>query len=125
MSKRPILVTILSLLLIVMGTVGLVYHLHEFRGLSPFPLELVLISILRILAIVSGAFMLRGANWARWLAVAWIAFHVGVSYLNGWQEMVMHAVILVIFAVVLFTRRAGEYFHPREVGGIERDSSSG
>ena len=110
MPKRPILVTLLSLLLIVMGTVGLVYHLRDFRGLHPFPLELLLISVLRILAIVSGAYMLRGANWARWLAIAWIAFHVGVSYLNGWKEMVMHAIILVVFAVVLFTRRAGEYF---------------
>ena len=107
--------TLLSLLLIVMGTVGLVYHLREFRSFSAFPWELVLISLLRILAIVSGAFMLRGANWARWLAIAWIAFHVGVSYLNGWGEMAMHAAILVIFAVVLFTRRAGEYFRAERV----------
>lgn len=113
MPKRPILVTLLSLLLIVMGAIGLVYHLREFRGLSPFPWELVLISLLRILAIVSGAYMLRGANWARWLAVSWIALHVGVSYLHGWGEMAMHAAILVIFAVVLFTRKAGEYFRAR------------
>jgi hypothetical protein len=110
MPKRPLLVTLLSLLLIVMGTVGLIYHLREFRGFSPFPLELVLISLLRILAIVSGAYMLRGANWARWLAVSWIALHVGVSYFNGWGEMAMHAVILVVFVVALFNRRAGEYF---------------
>ena len=68
-KKRPIAVTLLSLLLIVMGTIGLVYHLREFRSFHPFPLELLLVSILRILAIVSGAYMLRGANWARWLAV--------------------------------------------------------
>lgn len=113
MPKRPIPVTLLSLLLIVMGTIGLVYHLREFRGLSPFPFELVLISILRILAIVSGAYMLRGANWARWLAIAWIAFHVGVSYLHGWTAMAMHAAVLVVFAVALFTRKAGEYFRAR------------
>ena len=109
-KKRPIAVTLLSLLLIVMGTIGLVYHLREFRSFHPFPLELLLVSVLRILAIVSGAYMLRGANWARWLAVSWIALHVGVSYFNGWGEMAMHAAILVVFAVASFNKRAGEYF---------------
>ncbi len=102
--------TVLSLLLIVVGTVGLVYHLREFHGFSPFPYALVLVSMLRILAIVSGVFMLRGANWARWLAIAWIGFHVGVSYFNSWNEVLMHALILAVFAVVLFTRKASEYF---------------
>lgn len=110
MQKRPILVTLLGLLLIVMGTIGFVYHLREFHGLSPFPTELVLISFLRLLAIVSGAFILRGANWARWLAIAWMALHVGVSYFHSWSEVVMHAVFLVIFAFVLFTKGASEYF---------------
>ena len=32
-----------------------------------------------LLAMVSGAFMLRGHNWARWLALAWIIFHVILS----------------------------------------------
>ena len=31
------------------------------------------------LAIVCGVFLLRGHNWARWLALAWIAFHVVLS----------------------------------------------
>lgn len=113
MPKRPILVTLLSLLLIVMGTIGLVYHLREFRGFSPFPLELVLISLLRILAIVSGAYMLRGANWARWLAIGWIAFHVVISYLNSWSEVAVHAGILAIFLLVLLHRSANEWFRGR------------
>jgi hypothetical protein len=58
--------------------------------------------------------MLRGANWARWLAVSWIAFHVCVSYFNGWGEMAMHAVILVVFVATLFNKSAGEYFSSRQ-----------
>ena len=113
MHKRPILVTLLGLLLIVMGTIGLVYHMREFRGFSPFPAELMLVSLLRVLAIVSGAYILRGANWARWLAIAWMALHVGVSYFHSWSEVVMHAVLLAVFALVLFTKRASEYFRER------------
>jgi NAD(P)-dependent dehydrogenase (short-subunit alcohol dehydrogenase family) len=54
--------------------------------MRPFPFDLVIVSLLRMLAIVSGAYMLRGANWARWLAISWIAFHVGVSYFHSWAR---------------------------------------
>ncbi len=34
--------------------------------------------------------MLRGSNWARWLALAWIAFHVFLSFLHSWQQVLVH-----------------------------------
>ena len=52
------------------------YHFSELR--QP---EGVWVGLTELLAILSGVFMLRGQNWARWLALAWIAFHViPVSY---------------------------------------------
>jgi hypothetical protein len=60
--------------------------------------------------VIAGVYMLRGANWARWLAIAWIAFHVGVSYFHSWGEMAMHAAILVVFAYILLRPAAAEYF---------------
>jgi hypothetical protein len=121
--QRPISVTILSWILIAAGAVGLVYHITEFRTLHP--VEFLAIELIRVVAVVAGVYMLRGANWARWLAVAWIALHVGISYFHSWGEMAMHAVILVVFAIALFTRRAGEYFRAGRVGVSESDSSSG
>ena len=60
--KRPFAVTITGGLFIVAGLVGLVYHLSE-TSLDQWT---VLISIVRIMAVVGGAFLLIGRNWARW-----------------------------------------------------------
>jgi hypothetical protein len=108
--KRPISVTILSWVLITAGAVGLVYHITEFKTLRPFLYDTLLIELVRLLAVIAGVYMLRGANWARWLAIAWIAFHVGVSYFHSWGEMAMHAAILAVFAYILLRPAAAEYF---------------
>ena len=71
-----------------------------------------MILFVRLLAIVCGVFLLRGRDWARWLAMAWIAFHVGLSYFHSTAQMAFHAVVLVIFAVVLFQPAANRYFAP-------------
>ena len=62
MPKRPLSVTVIAWLFIVAGTVGLVYHATEFKTDGPFQYELVLVCLIRLLAIVCGAFMLRGSN---------------------------------------------------------------
>ncbi len=107
--KRPISVTILGILYILAGSVGFVYHLTEFRA-HPFAWGFVGIEFVRVLAIVAGAFMLRGDNWARWLALVWMAFHVGISFLNGWRPVVMHAIFLAVIAFFLLRRPAAEFF---------------
>jgi hypothetical protein len=109
--SRPLSVTIIACVYLVTGAVGLVYHLSRFH-LHPFEYDIVGICAVSVVAIVAGAFMLRGADWARWLALLWMAFHVGISYLNGWRPVVMHAVFLVVIAYFLLRREAGEYFRP-------------
>ena len=64
----------------------------------------------RILQIVAGVFMLYGRNWARWLLVAWIAFHLVVGALNGLLTFVMHVVIFSIILFFVFRRDANAYF---------------
>jgi hypothetical protein len=54
--------------------------------------------------------MLRGINWARWLAMAWIAFHVALSFFHSWLEMAVHGVIFVVFAIILFLPDANGFF---------------
>ncbi len=108
MNTRPISVTVLGYLLIAMGAIGIAYHFTEFRTTRPD--EYVLVLIVRLLAIVCGVFLLRGTNWARWLAMAWIAFHVVLSYFQSMQQLAFHAAVLAVFAVVLFRPAANRYF---------------
>jgi hypothetical protein len=110
MMKRPIPVTVISCLLAATGLLGLIYHLADFKPHHPFQYEIVWISFVRVLAIVAGVFMLRGSNWARWLAIAWIAFHVVISFLHSWQEAAFHVVILGVFVCCLFLPQASRYF---------------
>ena len=110
MKKRPLSVTVLSILLAAAGLVGFVYHLTEIRSLSPFPLELLWVSLVRVTAIVAGIFMLRGRNWARWVAVVWIAYHVVLSGFHSTRELIMHAILFAVFAYFLFRPAASIYF---------------
>lgn len=107
--KRPLEVTILGLLFIVAGAVGLFYHVTQDR----LNWEMALISLLRIAAIVGGVFLLLRRNWARWLTVGWLALHVGISAFHSMEQMAAHAVLLLIVAYFLFKdRAAADYFRP-------------
>lgn len=109
-SKRPISVTIVSWVYILAGTVGIAVHATEFDLRHPFSNDVVLALIVRLLAIVAGVFMLRGAKWARWLAIVWIAYHVVLSSFHSWGSAGIHALLLAVFAYFLFRRQAHTYF---------------
>ena len=104
--KRPLPVTILGYLFIVAGLVGLVYHLSE----GPLDRGIVLISIVRIIAVVGGVFLLMGHTWARWLTLAWLGFHVVVSAFHSLSECMAHIVLLIIVSYVLLRPPATKYF---------------
>ena len=54
--------------------------------------------------------MLRGHNWARWLAVAWIAFHVILSAFHSVQEAAFHALLCAVIIWSLFRAGSAGYF---------------
>ena len=110
MNKRPLSVTIMGWLFIAAGTVGLVYHSRDLRHL--FQNDSVWVCLVRVLAIVAGVYVLRRRNWARWLCVVWMAYHVGLSAYHSMREVIMHAVLLVLIAYCLFQRKASAYFCP-------------
>jgi hypothetical protein len=89
MNRRPLSVTVISWLFVAAGAIGLAYHLTEFKG--QFEYGLVWVCIVRFLAIVSGLFMLRGSNWARWLLLVWIVYHVILSAFHSLSELAMHS----------------------------------
>ncbi len=108
--KRPITITILGWLYIIVGAVGTTAHYADFRTHKPMVNEFVWITVLGAAAIASGAFMLRGQNWARWLALLWMVAHVAISALHLMRGLVIHSLMLVIIACLLFQREAREYF---------------
>jgi hypothetical protein len=71
---------------------------------------MVAILFLTVSAIVAGVFLLRGAPWARWLALAWVAFHVVVSALNSVSAALPHVVLLLVIAYVLLGPPTSQYY---------------
>ena len=113
MRKRPLPVTIVAWLLIVAGVLNFAFHFAPILPPHPFQPENLWILLLELLAIVFGAFMLRGRNWARWLALAWVAFHVYVAFLHSLSEALIHALIFLLIAYVLFRPESRAWFRPR------------
>ena len=97
-------------LFIVAGVIGLGYHATEFNPQAAFDIDLALVLLIRFLAIVGGVFVLRGANWARWLLVIWIGYHVILSASHSVSELVIHCAILGGVAYVLFRPQSSQYF---------------
>jgi hypothetical protein len=60
--------------------------------------------------VVAGVFLLRGENWARWLAAAWMAFHVVIGFYHSWFQAGMHTLFLAAIVGFLFTGSGGRWF---------------
>jgi hypothetical protein len=108
MRRRPLSVTLLACLYLAVGTIGFVAH---FRGLLAHQPDAWDVEITEFLAIVIGAFLLRGHNWARWLAVLWIAFHVAIT-IHQPLRLAIHSALLILFTWILFRQTAARYFRP-------------
>jgi len=111
-NKRPLSVTIIAWIYLIMGVVGFVYHLIMQNSLHPFPFDVLWVELIFLTAIASGAYTLRGHNWARWLALAWIAFHVVLSIFHNLPELAIHALLCAVLAFFLFRSAASRYFGP-------------
>ena len=106
-TKRPLSVTILGCVYIAVGIVGFAYH---FTELLARPYDDVWVELTEFLAIVCGVFLLRGHNWARWVALAWIAFHVILSAFHALPEFAIHCLFCAAIAWFLFRPAAARYF---------------
>lgn len=117
MKSRPLSVTIISWIFIVTGGVGLTYHLlPQHIGEQHSAYELLWVSLVRLAAVLSGIFMLRGHNWARWLLVAWIAYHVVLSAFHTIAEVAIHGLLFGIVTFFLFRPRVSPYFRGARCG---------
>jgi len=67
MNKRPISVTIIASVYLLVGTVGFAVHLSPILKRHAFHSDDALVEFTELIAIVCGVFLLQGRNWARWL----------------------------------------------------------
>jgi hypothetical protein len=113
MKNRPLPVIIVSVLFIIAGGVGFAYHLKEFSGPNAKLYELLWIEFVSLIAIVCGFLLLMSINWARWLAIAWLLFHVIISAFHSTTEMILHIVVLLVVVVLLYLPQTSAYFQKK------------
>ena len=119
MKPRPISITIMSWLFIVFGVIALIaglwplIHMNGAQRLADFEKHWM-VHLSRSTQIVAGVFILKGRNWARWLLVVWLAFHVIVGALHSTFHFVTHVVVFAVGMYLLFRRNANAYFRGDE-----------
>lgn len=110
MKKRPLPVTIIAVVYMLTGAAGLVSHLANVRFHRPFEYDIIGIAAVSLVALFCGIFLLRGRNWARWGALAWMAFHVVLSAFQSRIQLAIHSVFFAAIVYFLFRPAAKEYF---------------
>jgi hypothetical protein len=110
-SKRPLSVLLVACLYLAVGFVGFAYH---FPDLLAHQRDSIWIELSESLAILSGTFILRRQNWARWLALVWMASHVILSAFDSSRQLAIHSTFLAVIAWLLLRPEVGLYFRPKE-----------
>lgn len=113
MKPRPLPVIVVSLLFITVGAVGFVYHFKEFFTSDTRLPEFIWIQFVRLTAIVCGILLFRSVNWARWLAIAWLLYHVVIGALHSISQMISHIIILIVVVVLLYLPVSSAFFRKR------------
>ena len=115
MNKRPRSITIISWIFIAVGSIGLLIGLLPSADITAAQRIAELkghwfVYVSRMLAVLSGVFMLYGLNWARWLLVVWIGFHIIISALHSTLQLLIHSLIFAVILYFLFRPPASAYF---------------
>ena len=107
MKKPPLPVLIVVGVYLLIGVAGFVYH---FRELTAGHRDAVGIELTELLAVVSGVGLLLRQNWARWLALAWVVFHVIISIFHPLPELLIHIGLCAVIAWLLFRSATDAWF---------------
>ena len=115
MNLRPRSITIISWIFIVFGGIALLTGLLPDVNTNAAQRIAELkghwfVHVLRIVQVLCGVFMLSGFNWARWLLVVWMGFHVILSALHSPFQLLVHTLIFAIILYFLFRPPASAYF---------------
>jgi hypothetical protein len=110
MKKRPVTVILVAVLFMLAGLIGFIYHFKDFFTPGNNPGEIVWVLLIRILAVLCGILLYLGYKWARWLAMAWLLYHVILSAFHSTSELITHLILLILVAVLLFLPVSTRFF---------------
>lgn len=115
MDKRARAITIISWIFIVFGSIAFLTSLLPYFDQAPAERIAYLkahwiVHVARVVAVVCGVFMLYGFNWARWLLVVWIGFHLIISVLHSPLQLILHGLIFAVVLYFIFRPQASAYF---------------
>lgn len=129
MNKRPTSISVIAWVLIVMGGISLIattimMNNHTARdmmakSLLPIPVQYAISYIGLLVTIVSGAAMLKGINWARYLYVFWTiaGFFIGITTSPFKAAMIPGFILFLVVAFFLFRPKANSFFVSFEENG--------
>jgi hypothetical protein len=103
-EKRPFALTVVGWLIIAGAVSGLVRGFAETKTFWPVDYDLLTVVVVDVAGVIFGVFLLRGSNWARWLTLVWLAFHVGLGFFISAGAAVAHSVIFAMLAYLLVFR---------------------
>jgi len=130
MGKRPTSVTVIGWILIALGSLAVIglystwqilTHLsaqppaiQEMMAKNPMPLWLQMIFMVVGVAVnvVAGIFLLRGANWSRWMYVVWTGLGMVIGLVTSPVKLMIVPGLLIygVIAFFLFRPAANAYF---------------
>lgn len=118
--KRPLSITIIAILFIAIGALAPFRDgwkllesssLRHGPGITPHDWrDFGYAFSTHFLALIGGIALFRGMGWSRWLLLAWMLFHVILSFWHNPLEVALHAAMLALLAFFFFSRRAAAYF---------------
>ena len=103
-KRIPVPVIVIACLYLVVGIGGFIVHFSDVR--TP---DWIGVEVTEFLGFVCGVFLLRGRNWSRWLASAWMAFHVALSF-GELPQLAIHSLFLVLIVWCLFRADSSRFF---------------
>ena len=111
-QRRPVSIIVISFLFILLGALTLINAAWDTVSTDQRLADLQhhwMIYLSAVAAIAGGVFLFKGQRWARWLLVAWMAFHIVVGALHGIGPLLTHVVIFSVILYFLFRRPASSY----------------
>lgn len=133
MKKRPLALTVIGWILIVMGIFSMFAtsanlknpKVIEYMSQSPLPLSLqyAILALGVMIMTISGLGILKGKNWARFLYGGWGLFSFLMSVVIGTMQasMIPGLILFLIIAYFLFRSDAHQYFSPSDIDHVSHD----
>jgi len=110
--KRPFEVTFTGWLFVAVGILATIYQL--WHGM--LDRWMIVIVLEEFIAIVAGVFLLRGARWARWVILLWIAGHaIAFAFISA-SVALPHVALVLVFGYVLLGPPTSHYYQRSSSG---------